>query len=461
MLDDDTIAAVATAVGEGGIGIIRLSGSRSLFIAEQLFKSPKGRLVSEIKNYQVAYGNIVDPVLQTIVDEVLLLVMRGPHSYTCEDVVEIHCHGGPIALKMILSLVFDQGARPAEPGEFTKRAFLNGRLDLTQAEAVIDVIRAKTDASLKMAIGHLSGTLSGKIKKLRHEILSMIAQLEAAIDFPEDDIEEASAQQVAIETGKAIAEVEQLLATAQTGKILREGLETVIIGRPNVGKSSLLNALVGESKAIVTDVPGTTRDVIEEYINVKGIPLKIIDTAGIRDTEDVVEKIGVERARKIMSTADLVLLLLDSSQPLREEDREMLDLLQEKQTLVLVNKSDLPQQLDIEAVLLYTPAENVFQISVAQNSGLKEVEQAIAAKVYTGQLTQGEGSFVNNARHENLLRQVKTHLQEVLVTIENAMPPDCIVVDLRDAWDKLGAITGDTVGEDIIDQIFTQFCIGK
>lgn len=461
MLGDDTIAAVATAIGEGGIGIIRISGSHALPIADELFKSSKGRRVSEIKNFQAAYGNILDPDSQTMVDEVLLLVMRGPHSYTCEDIVEIHCHGGPVALKKILSLVFSKGARPAEPGEFTKRAFLNGRLDLTQAEAVIDVIRAKTDASLKIAVGHLSGALSEKIKNLRHEILGMIAQLEAAIDFPEDDIEETSAHQVAIATNKAIAEVDFLLATAQTGKILRDGLETVIIGKPNVGKSSLLNALVGESKAIVTDVPGTTRDVIEEFINVKGIPLKIIDTAGIRDTEDIVEKIGVERARKIMSTADLVLLLLDSSQPLGEEDRKMLELLQEKQTLVLINKSDLPQQLDLNAVLEYTLPQSVFQISVAQGRGIQDVEQAIADKVYTGQVTQGEGSFVNNARHENLLRQVKSHLQEVLTTIEQAMPPDCIVVDLRDAWDKLGAITGDTVGEDIIDQIFTQFCIGK
>lgn len=461
MFADDTITAVATAVGEGGIGIVRVSGACALEIAAQLFKSPKDRLVQEIKNFSAAYGNIIDPDTQDVVDEVLLLVMRGPHSYTCEDVVEIHCHGGPVALQKILSLTLNFGARLAEPGEFTKRAFLNGRLDLTQAEAVIDVIRAKTDASLNMAIGHLSGRLSAKLKEVRHKILGMIAQLEAAIDFPEEDIEEASAQKVSREVEEVLVQLEHLLATAQTGKILRDGLKTVIIGKPNVGKSSLLNALVGEKKAIVTDVPGTTRDIIEEYLNIKGIPLKIIDTAGIRETQDIVEKIGVDRAKEIMEQADLILLLLDSSLPLSQEDIKILEILKDKRTLVLINKSDLPQQLDISAVIQFVPSEEILRISAAQGTGLEEVEQAIVDKVYSGHVVQAEGAFVNNARHEHLLHQAREHLIEVLSTIRQGMPTDCIVVDLRAAWDKLGEITGDTVGEDIIEQIFTQFCIGK
>lgn len=461
MFADDTISAVATAVGEGGIGIVRVSGTFALGIAEQLFKSPKDRLVRNIKNFSAAYGNIIDPDTHDIVDEVLLLVMRGPHSYTCEDVVEIHCHGGPVALKKILSLTLRLGARLAEPGEFTKRAFLNGRLDLTQAEAVIDVIRAKTDASLNMAVGHLSGRLSAKLKAFRHEILGMIAQMEAAIDFPEEDIEEASAQNVAQEVKAALVQIEYLLATAQTGKILRDGLKTVIIGKPNVGKSSLLNALLGEKKAIVTDVPGTTRDIIEEYLNVKGIPLKIIDTAGIRETQDIVEKIGVDRAKEIMGQADLILLLLDSSLPLSQEDIKILEIIKDKKVLVLINKSDLPPQLDVSAVTRFVPSQEIIRISASQGTGLEEVEQAIADKVYSGRIVQAEGAFVNNARQEHLLRQAREHLIEVLATIKQGMPPDCIVVDLRAAWDKLGEITGDTVGEDIIEQIFTQFCIGK
>ncbi|WP_075756567.1 tRNA uridine-5-carboxymethylaminomethyl(34) synthesis GTPase MnmE [Sporomusa sphaeroides] len=458
---DDTISAIATAIGEGGIGIIRISGSKAMAIAGKLFISKSGKTVDSLLSHQVMYGHIIDPASGETVDEAILLSMRAPRSYTCEDVVEIHCHGGPVPLKRILDLTLVQGARLAEPGEFTKRAFLNGRLDLAQAEAVIDIIRSKTDASLKVAVGNLSGQLSEQVRALRHAVLRMIAQLEAAIDFPEEDIEEAAAADVAQLIAEAKSRLTTLLATAQTGRILREGLATVIIGKPNVGKSSLLNALLREKRAIVTDIPGTTRDIIEEYVNIGGIPLKIIDTAGIRDTADVVEKIGVERAKALVEQADLILLLLDSSAPLSPEDRAVLELLPGKQAIVLINKSDLPARLETEEVEKYTGGRLVLKISVAREEGLAALEQAIVDMVYGGQVSPGEAAFVNNVRHSAALRAALERLNDAEATIEAGMPSDCIVVDLREAWEKLGAVTGDTVGEDIIDQIFTQFCIGK
>lgn len=461
MFQDDTISAVSTAIGEGGIGIIRLSGSQAIEVVDRLFSGVNGRRVCDIGSFQAAYGRIVDPRSETIVDEVLALVMRAPRSYTREDVVEIHCHGGPVPLRQILDLTLLYGARLAEPGEFTKRAFLNGRLDLTQAEAVIDIIRSKTDASLKMSVGHLAGQLSERIRDMRHEILRMIAHLEAAIDFPEEDIEQIAAGEVASFIKPVMDKLDALLASAQTGKILREGLQTVIIGKPNVGKSSLLNALLREKRAIVTDIPGTTRDVIEEYVNIRGIPLKIVDTAGIRETADLVEQIGVEKAREFVASADLLLLLLDASAPLTPEDRDVLALLPGRQAIVLINKSDLPAALNDEEVQLLIGDRQIIRISVLEGTGLAELEEAIVDRVYSGQIVQSEGSFVNNVRHSNLLKIAKDRLTDALASIHNGMPPDCIVIDLRAAWDKLGEVTGDTVGEDIIDQIFSQFCIGK
>ncbi len=461
MVQEDTISAIATAPGEGGIGIVRMSGSDAVAVADKIFRGINGKRASDIKSFQAAYGYIIDTQTMATVDEVLILVMLAPRSYTRENVVEIHCHGGAVPLQRILSLTLKHGARLAEPGEFTKRAFLNGRLDLTQAEAVIDIIRAKTDSSLKMAVGQLSGLLSGTIRNLRDDILAMIAHLEAAIDFPEEDIEEMAIDEVSGKVRQTIASIDRLLATAQTGRILREGLKTVIIGKPNVGKSSLLNALLREKRAIVTDIPGTTRDIIEEYVNIRGIPLKIVDTAGIRETNDVVEKIGVERAREVMAEADLILVLLDASRQLSEEDREVLSALQERKAIVLVNKSDLPQQLEMDKVLKYAAGKKVLYISAAQGTGLEELEQFIVDLVYSGQVQQGEGAWVNNVRQARLLEQAKCHLEEVLAATGSGMPPDCLVIDLRGAWDKLGEITGDTVGEDIINEIFTRFCIGK
>lgn len=461
MLQDDTISAVATAIGEGGIGIIRLSGSEAIMIANQLFRGLGGKMAQDIPSFHAAYGSVIDPKSGEIVDEVLLLIMRAPKSYTREDVVEIHCHGGPVPLRRILDLTLRCGARLAEPGEFTKRAFLNGRLDLPQAEAVIDVIRAKTDISLKLAVSNLGGSLSERIASLRRSILQMIAHLEASIDFPEEDIEALTANQVAQDLVPVLTEIQVLLATADTGRILREGLQTVIIGKPNVGKSSLMNALLRENRAIVTNIPGTTRDVIEEYVNIRGIPLKIVDTAGIRATEDLVEQIGVQRARDFIGRADLLLIMLDASLPLSPEDREVLELLDNRQAIVLINKSDLPVRInkrELEELIAGMP---VIALSTIDGTGLDELEEAIVNKVYGGHIMEHEGAFVNNVRHTHLLRMALARLEEAVRTIDAQMPPDCIVIDLKAAWESLGEITGETVNEDIIDQIFSQFCIGK
>lgn len=461
MFVEETISTIATAPGEGAIGIIRMSGPVAIEITDRFFRGINGKRAREIPSQHVAYGHIIDPDNEKIIDEVLLLIMRGPKSYTREDVVEIHCHGGPVPMKKILSITLQHGARLSEPGEFTKRAFLNGRLDLSQAEAVMDIIRAKTDASLRMAVGHLSGTLSDKIRDMRYEILRMIANLEATIDFPEEDIEMMAAQDVKVSVIGLLAQINHLLATKETGRILREGLETVIIGKPNVGKSSLLNALLKEKRAIVTDIPGTTRDVIEEFVNISGVPLKIVDTAGIRETSDIIEQMGVEKTKEFIVTADLILLLLDASLPLSAEDREVLAMLSGKQAIVLVNKTDLPVLLNLDEVYTYISDKKVLKISVMEGSGLLELEQVIVDMVYGGEIEQKEGAFITNLRQANLLEQAKQHLEAAIETIDQLMPSDCIVIDLKDSWDKLGEITGDTVGEDIIDQIFTQFCIGK
>ncbi|SFL83550.1 tRNA uridine-5-carboxymethylaminomethyl(34) synthesis GTPase MnmE [Pelosinus propionicus] len=461
MFVEDTISTIATAPGEGAIGIIRISGSLAIKIAETLFRGIKGKNIEQIASQQVAYGHIIDPNNGQVVDEVLLLIMYGPKSYTREDVVEIHCHGGPVPIKKILALTLEYGARLSEPGEFTKRAFLNGRLDLSQAEAVMDIIRAKTDASLRMAVGHLSGALSDQIRKMRYEILRMIANLEATIDFPEEDIEVLAAQDVRAAVDLLLVDINHLLSTKETGRILREGLETVILGKPNVGKSSLLNALLKEKRAIVTDIPGTTRDIIEEFVNISGVPLKVVDTAGIRETSDIIEQMGVEKAKEFVVTADLILLLLDASLPLSSEDREVLKMLSGKKAIILVNKTDLPVLLNLDEVYTYIADTKVLKISVMEGIGLAELEQMIVNMVYDGGVAQKEGAFITNLRQANLLEQARHHLEATIATIDEGMPSDCIVIDLKESWDKLGEITGDTLGEDIIDQIFTQFCIGK
>ena len=458
-MQGDTISAIATAQGEGGIGIIRLSGEQAIAVAEKMFRPASGKALSDYASHRAVYGRIVDEAGQ-VIDEAMVLMMKAPHSYTKEDVVELQCHGGVMPLRKTLALTYAHGARPAEGGEFTKRAFLNGRLDLSQAQAVMDIITAKTDRSLKMATGHLTGAFSAKIKSFRQEILGQIAHLEAAIDFPEDEVDDVVTESVAEKVVEVRNNIAKLIKTAGTGRILRDGLMTAIVGKPNVGKSSLLNALLQEERAIVTDIPGTTRDSIEEYANVGGVPLRIIDTAGIRATEDVVEKIGVEKARQMVSEAALVLALFDGSRPLDSEDEEILSLLAGRDAIVLLNKSDL--QSVVTADTLAAKANvSVIEISTKENHGLDTLVQAIQDKVYGGAVAADEGSFVSDERQANLLRQADVHLAAALQTIEAGMGLDFISIDLRSAWEKLGEITGDTVGEDIIDEIFSKFCIGK
>ena len=460
MQQADTISAIATAVGESGIGIIRMSGCDAVAIADQLFCAAGGQRVADSPSHRALYGRVVDEAGQTL-DEVLCLVMRCPHSYTKEDVVELQCHGGNMPLQEILALTHRLGARPAEPGEFTKRAFLNGRLDLTQAQAVMDIIQSKTQASLHMAAGHLTGRFSASIKAARHHILELIAHLEAAIDFPEDDIDDIVLSDVVEQVTALRSQLAEMLRTAHTGRILREGLETAIIGKPNVGKSSLLNALLREQRAIVTEIPGTTRDSIEEYANIGGVPLRIIDTAGIRATEDLVEKIGVEKSRSCVKRASLVLALFDSSQPLTTEDEEILELIADKEAIVLLNKADLPPVVSPQLLQDRLPGTQVLLISTTQETGMDSLEKAIVERVYGAVQPSGEPAFVSTVRQADILRRADDHLAAVQQTAADGLSLDFLVIDLRSAWEALGEITGETVGEDIIDQIFSQFCIGK
>ena len=460
--ENDTIVAISTPPGEGGIGIIRISGENSGIVASKLFKCAKKDLtVENFERHKVVYGKIVDEK-GNVIDEALCIAMWAPNSYTKENVVEIQSHGGALVVRRILELALQNGARMAEPGEFTKRAFLNGRLDLSQAQSVMDIIKARTDASLRMAAGHLQGKFSDEIKAMRHDILEVIAHLEASIDFPEDDIEDVAKDEASAKVRSIKNRIEEMLSTFNTGRILRDGLVTAIIGKPNVGKSSLLNTLLREDRAIVTDIPGTTRDSLEEYANIGGVPLKIIDTAGIRETEDKVEQIGVEKSMSYVQKADLILALFDTSSDLTKEDEEIINLLQGKEGIVLLTKNDLSCVLDIEDLQKRLQGNfKYMQISTFNNDGIKELEQEIVNRVYSGTVKQAEGVFVNNVRQANALKEAQKYLEDCLNTIEMDMAEDFIVIDIRSAWEKLGEITGDTVDEDIIDQIFSQFCIGK
>ena len=385
----DTICAIATPPGEGGIGIVRLSGPESLAIAGKIFKSPRKKVVSELPTYSAHYGHIIGPETGKIIDEVILLIMLAPRSYTREDVVEIHCHGGIVPLRRVLELVIAQGARTAQPGEFTQRAFLNGRLDLAQAEAVIDIVRAKTSAGLQTALGQLGGGLSRRIIPLRERLLEILAQVEVSIDFPEYDVPEITAAEIRAGSAGVQREIEELLQTADQGRILREGLRTIILGKPNVGKSSLLNALLREQRALVTAIPGTTRDVIEEYINIRGVPLQIMDTAGIRQTEDLVEKLGIEQAA-LLATADLALVILDAQVGWSAEDGAIMDMLQDKKAIILINKIDIGDAIDMGnwAAISTTP---ILRISVQEGWGLEELENVIYEMVFKGKSGRGIG----------------------------------------------------------------------
>lgn len=456
----DTIAAISTPPGEGGISIIRISGVDALKTASQIYR---GKDLNKVNSHTINYGHIIDPENGNEVDEVMVSVMRAPHTYTKEDIVEINCHGGIVATNRILQIILGLDARLAKPGEFTERAFLNGRIDLSQAEAVMDLIRAKTDQSMKVALDQLDGNLSHLITNLRQNILDVLAQVEVNIDYPEyDDVETMTARLLKEKAIEVKAKIQQLLSTAKQGKVLRDGLATTIIGHPNVGKSSILNHLLHEDKAIVTDVAGTTRDVIEEYVNVQGVPLKLVDTAGIHETEDKVEKIGVDRSRKALSQADLVILVLDSSVPLRDEDRELLRETNYMQRIVVLNKSDLEVKINLNELQEYVDDKEIIKSSAVSPLGTKDLEDRIAAMFFAGSIENTSNNImVTNARHIGLLKQAETALDAVLEGIETGMPVDLVQIDMTRAWDLLGEITGDSYQDELLDQLFSQFCLGK
>ncbi|MFD0898382.1 tRNA uridine-5-carboxymethylaminomethyl(34) synthesis GTPase MnmE [Loigolactobacillus binensis] len=455
----DTIAAISTPPGEGAISIVRLSGEEALPVAKQIFK---GCDLEKVASHTINYGHIVDPENGEVVDEVMVSVLRAPKTYTREEMVEINTHGGIVATNHVLQLLLSHGARLAEPGEFTKRAFLNGRIDLTQAESVMDLIRAKTDRAMQVAVNQLDGNLSRLIKHIRQEILDALAQVEVNIDYPEYDAVETMTTKMLLEKATTVKkQIEQLLATANQGKVLREGLATAIVGRPNVGKSSLLNYLLHEDKAIVTDVAGTTRDVIEEYVSVRDVPLKLIDTAGIRETTDKVEKIGVERSRQAITQADLVLLILDNSEALTDEDRALLTATQAKKRLIILNKTDLPVKLAATELQQSVPAENIIAISALTATGVDQLEQRIADLFWGGIDNSQSTTLVSNARQIGLLKQADQALDDVLAGIKAEMPVDLVQIDMTRCWDLLGEITGDAYQDELLNQLFSQFCLGK
>ena len=418
-----------------------------------------GKKISEYPARTLIFGNI--KYGDKKIDEVLVAYMKGPNSYTAEDVIEINCHGGFISVKRILELVLSKDVRLAEAGEFTKRAFLYGRIDLSQAEAVIDVINAKTDKAHEVAENQLDGSLSNRIREFREKVTELLAQVEVAIDYPEEDIEFIAYTTLEEKTRELNKDIKKLYETSESGKIFREGLKTVIVGKPNVGKSSLLNSILGENRAIVTDIPGTTRDVIEEFVNIKGIPLKIVDTAGIRETDDVVEKIGVEKSMASFDTADLIIMVVDSSSELSEEDREILEKVQGKETILLLNKTDLPQVIDEEEVKKYVNEENIIKISALHNEGIEDVHDRIEAMVYKGDIKSSSNVIITNSRHKDALYRAMKSAEDAMRAIEDRMPLDFVEVDLKNIWDYLGYINGDTVSEDLLDNIFHNFCIGK
>jgi tRNA modification GTPase len=455
ILKNDTIAAIATPLGEGGIGIIRISGEMSYSIAKELLPN------IELESHRMTYVKVKDPSTKQVIDEAMVVYMKAPKSYTMEDIIEFQCHGGIIPVARILDLAVDLGARIAEPGEFTKRAFLNGRIDLSQAEAVIDVIRAKTDKAMDLAVRQLTGNLSKGLNEMNDKLLNLLAHIEAAIDFPEEDLETKVYSQVREDVRDILHSLKELLEESKKGKIYKEGITTAIIGKPNVGKSSLLNALVRESRAIVTHVPGTTRDIIEEVINIKGIPLRIVDTAGIRETEDIVEKIGVEKSKEILNKADLILFILDGSLDLTPEDRQLMELTKGKKAIAIINKTDLPQRLenrDIMAVISNIP---ILKTSMITGEGVQDIEDTIVSMVFEGKLERDTEPLLTNRRHIRSIKKAVESLELVKSSIELQYPIDCLSIDIKGAWESLGEITGENVTEDILDKIFSEFCIGK
>lgn len=454
----DTIAAIATFPGNAGINIIRISGIDASHIAGKIFIDKNKKKNLRFKPRYLHYGYIVDKQ-DRIIDEVLISYMKAPNTYTKEDIIEINCHGGIISAKKILDTVLSYGCRAAERGEFTKRAFLNGRIDLTQAEAVIDIINSKTDSSHEISVKHLEGRLSKQINLVIDEIMELLANIEVNIDFPEYDEDEITIGKVKSLCDSLANELDKLIRTADTGKIFKEGIKTVILGKPNVGKSSLMNFLLNENRAIVTEIPGTTRDTIEEYVNIKGVPLRIIDTAGIRETEDTVEKIGVEKALDKVSEADLVMMIFDSSKELEKEDKKILEYIKNKKVIYIKNKTDLENKLNLND---YKEIDNeIINISILQNQGLDDIIDKINKMFFEGNLNVSDELIINNVRHKNLLIKAKSSIEDVLESIENNMTIDFIEIDLKQAMEQLGLIVGKSVSDDLVDKIFNEFCIGK
>ena len=459
-MDFDTITSISTPMGEGAIGIVRLSGPEAVEIGDKLYKGKKK--LKDVPSHTINYGHIIDPETDEVVEEVMISVLRAPKTFTREDIIEINCHGGILTINRILELTMTHGARMAEPGEYTKRAFLNGRIDLSQAEAVMDFIRSKTDRASKVAMNQIEGRLSDLIKQQRQSILEILAQVEVNIDYPEyDDVEDATTEFLLAQSKKIKNEIDQLLETGTQGKIMREGLSTVIVGKPNVGKSSMLNNLIQDNKAIVTEVAGTTRDVLEEYVNVRGVPLRLIDTAGIRDTEDIVEKIGVERSRKALSEADLILFVLNNNEPLTEEDRTLYEVIKNEDAIVIVNKTDLERRLDIEEVKTMIGDTPLIQTSMLKQEGVDELELQIRDLFFGGELQNQDMTYVSNSRHISLLKQARQTIQDAIDAAEAGIPMDMVQIDLTRTWELLGEIIGESASDELINQLFSQFCLGK
>lgn len=455
---EDTIAAVATAYGEGGIGIIRISGEKALDILEDIFEfNGTDKIVSRRMNY----GRIVDKDNGKVIDEVLAVYMKGPATYTAEDVVEINCHGSMVSLRKTLALVLRKGARHAEPGEFTKRAFLNGRIDLSQAEAVIDVVKAKTDKSFDVALSQLEGSLSVKVKEIRQKLLDLLVDITVNIDYPDEDIEEITYDKLQKNIVLIGDMIEKLLSTASAGRMIREGIRVAIVGKPNVGKSSLMNGLLRESRAIVTEVPGTTRDTIEEAVSIRNIPVYLVDTAGIRDTEDKVEKIGIQKSKQAFNNADFVIFVLDGSTELSSEDEEIIEYLEGKKSLVLINKIDLDMKLLAEDIRNILPDSQIIETSLINGEGIDEIENAIEELVYGGSISQQESMMVNNVRHIELLQKTADSLKDAYNMALSREALDFIEIDIRNAYEFSGEIIGETVSDDIINEVFARFCLGK
>lgn len=457
----DTIAAIATGMTNSGIGIIRISGPDSVFIADKIFRAGKKNIKLEnVESHTIHYGFIFDR--ENMIDEVMVSVMRGPRSFTAEDTVEINCHGGILIMNRILELVVKNGARMAEPGEFTKRAFLNGRIDLSEAEAVMDVISSKNDLALKSSVLQLRGFVSDKIKKLREEIIYEIAFIESALDDPEHISLEKYPEKLGIKVDHLLKDVDKLISSSDNGKIIKEGINTVIVGKPNAGKSSLLNLMVGEDKAIVTDVAGTTRDILEENISFHGISLNIVDTAGIRSTDDIVEKIGVDKAKKIASEADLIIYVVDSSVDFDENDFEIIDMIQNKKCIVLLNKSDLKQKItekDLQDKLNRDTI--IIKTSTKENTGIDEFEDTVKKMFFKGDINLNDELIITNMRHKEKLIDAYESLKQVKKSLEDRMPEDFYSIDLMSAYSSLGSIIGEEVEDDLVNEIFSKFCMGK